>query len=269
MRMGGIVMYFEIIETYPAELFDSTLSFLKIPVQMGTDKLKYEECVKLILKNDSQVTESYNIIEAFLNFCETTLQLKHNDLDTSSLKLDLNTLEENAFVKTNFRAIPQIAYITVDKENPNEMKIIFSHSSSSIIDVSFKLKVSTFYFIFSSLINIRNYIDYSSLSLNSRLKTQIMRLKIRIDMLFDELITNDILKGFYECRLTRATDSRKQEESQTVLSAIKSSSKYYGARSYSVFTVNDYTFMLIEHDEFSEVSLFEYKIKSKVYNIDL
>ena len=98
-------MYFEIIETYPAELFDSTLSFLKIPVQMGTDKLKYEECVKLILKNDSQGTESYNIIEAFLNFCETTLQLKHNDLDTSSLKLDLNTLEENAFVKTNFRAI--------------------------------------------------------------------------------------------------------------------------------------------------------------------
>ena len=259
-------MYFEIIETYPLELFDATLSFLKVPIQIKSNNDKYEECVKLFLKNDDKGTESYGIIEAFLKFCENTLQFSENNLKTSSLSLNLNTLELNAFVKTNFRVVPTSARIDVEKEDPNEMKIIFSHTSSSITDVKMKIGISTFYFIFSSLINIRNYIHYNSISVDSPLKKQIMRLKMRIDMLFDELITSDNFKGEFECRLSRTSDTVSKIE-QTVMEAIKSGSRYYGVKPHSIFTVNDYSFMLIEHDGFSEVSLFEYKFKNMIYSI--
>lgn len=259
-------MYFEIIETYPAEIFDSSLNFMNIFIKNTDGKNTIKESVKILL-NNSSAEASVRIIESVLNFCYAVIS-NDNNSELCELKIDLKNLELNTFVRTSFRVVPDSAKIVVEKDKPNAMYIVFSHESASLTDEKFNIGISTFYFIFSCLINIRNYVDYNSHSFTSAVKKQVLTFKTSIDMLFDMLIVSDKFKGLYECRLAKSTDSIKKEE-DTVLSAIKNGSRSYGVKAYSMFTVYDYPFLVIEHNDKEETALFEYEFKNMIYKVNI
>ena len=260
-------MHFEIIETYPLELFDSALDSVRLTIRQGDGKDKCEEAIKIFIKNDEEGNETPEIIDSVLNFCENALTLGKREEKAATLEIKVKKCELNTFVRTKFKKVPDFVKLFIHKDDPNIVNLIFPRCSSSLSDIRMKLSISAFYFIFSALINIRNYIDYNTLSFSSPLKKQILRFKARIDKLFDELIVSDFFKGNYECRLARASDTIRNAD-RTVYEAIRNGSAYYGVKSYSMFTVNNYTFMIVEHSDFGEISLFEYEFRSKIYYID-
>lgn len=261
-------MYFEIVETYAAEIIDTTLKTVTIPLNIPCDKEYVKETIKLHLKNDEQGVLSVDTINRFLNFCEGILALSDDSSDIFEYIFNLRNIEQNTFVRTRFKVLPTLASLRINKENPNQINIVFMHKSSSVTNIEFKIGMSTFYFIFSSLINIRNYIDFNSLSFNTEAKNQLLKFKARIDKVFDELIVSEVFKGTYECRLARCVDRVRKGE-HTVMSAIKNGCRYYGVKSYSMFTLYDYNFMLFEHNDSEETALFEYKFMSKIYDIEI
>lgn len=260
-------MYFEIIETYPETIVGSNFCYFNIPVSVNDDKKPVRENLKAFIKNDDQGSKSPEGIDAFLEFCEETLSMDKKETPLTQFFFNIDTLELTSFVKSHFKVIPTSAKIQVSRSEPNRMSIIFSHESSSVTDVKFNLGISTFYFMFSALINIRNYIEYNSHGYTSSIKKNTIKYKSKIDKVFDELIVNDIFKGLYPCRLRRSVEGNHLNE-QTVMTAISKSCNFYGVRSYSMFTVNDYVFMLFEQNNNEEIPIFEYKFKNLIYNLE-
>lgn len=259
-------MYFEITETYPAEIIDSNLMTLSVPLAVSYGSGIVRESIRLLIDNDKNGENAISIISGFLKFCQSVINKRTDSSSSPVFSLDLKGIEKNIFIKSIFKYEPKQIQLKIYNEAPNRMRIVFPSGSSAIKSLSFNIGMTTFYFMFSALINIRNYIDFNSLDFNSSAKNQLLKYKTWIDEVFDSLIVNNVFKGIYECRLSRCVDDVPKEE-RTVITAIKNSVGYYGVKSYSRFTACDYNFMLFEHNDIEETALFEYKFKCKIYDI--
>lgn len=258
-------MYFEIFETYPAQIISQTFSSISIPVVNYIGDKRIIEHLKLYLPNND-ADEIVKTIKNFYDFCESALS---NESKKKSFDINIKNMDMTSYVRYTFKAVPTQIKISLDEVNINKMKISFLYSSSSITNKHMIIETSTFFFIFSCLINIRNFFEYNSWSFGSAIKTQsILQLRAITDKLFDELIVSPNFKGYYESRYRRTTNN-KGKELQSVYEAIRKCGKSYNVKEYSVFTVEEQPFLMLENTEDEEILLFEYKYVSKMFDIEI